>query len=103
MTLTMPGTAGAVTVTATVAGLPPVQFTATAVNMPSAISILSGNNQTGFIGSALPQSLTVMVLGTRQESDRGRDGGLRGFERQREVEPSERAMTGVGRFGKHRR
>jgi uncharacterized protein (TIGR03437 family) len=63
VTLALTGSAGIVTVTATIAGLPPVTFTATAVDVPAFILILGGNNQTGVAGSILPQVLEVEVLG----------------------------------------
>jgi uncharacterized protein (TIGR03437 family) len=66
VTLTLPAAAGLVTVTATVTGLSPVLFTATALNMPASITILNGNNQTGIAGSTLPELLAVKVLGVEQ-------------------------------------
>jgi hypothetical protein len=53
---------GVQTVSATLTGLSPVSFVATATPAPpSRITIVSGNNQTGTIGTRLPADLTVRV------------------------------------------
>jgi uncharacterized protein (TIGR03437 family) len=71
VSLTLPAVVGAVTVTATVTGFPPVTFTATAVNIPGSITILTGNNQFGIVGTVLPQVLAVTVLGTDKKAVAG--------------------------------
>ncbi|HET7462951.1 MAG TPA: Ig-like domain-containing protein [Longimicrobium sp.] len=59
---TLSGTLGAHTATATVAGLPPAQFTATRVpGAPAAVQVVSGNNQTVAVGSQ-PAPLVVRVV-----------------------------------------
>ena len=65
-TLTLGATAGVVTVTATVAGLPGAvaRFQATVVLMPMpSLDIVSGDNQSGSPGTQLPQPLTVVLRG----------------------------------------
>lgn len=60
---TLGTTAGVQSVLASVAGLTPVTFTATAnAGPPVGISIVSGNNQNGSPGSPLPDSLRVKVV-----------------------------------------
>lgn len=55
-------TAGTNTLTATVAGLPPVTFTATGTaGAASAIAVVSGNNQAGVAGATLAQPLVARV------------------------------------------
>jgi hypothetical protein len=54
--------AGALTITATVAGLNPLKISETAAPGPvSAIGVVGGNNQTGPVSSLLPQALVVKV------------------------------------------
>lgn len=54
--------AGPNTLTATVAALPPVQFTATGTaGAPSTVTRVSGDMQTGTVGATLPQPLVVRV------------------------------------------
>ena len=64
--VTFGATAGTVTISATVAGLATVGFTATSTAAPitpSALTIVSGDKQTGNTGSALAQPLVVKVTG----------------------------------------
>jgi uncharacterized protein (TIGR03437 family) len=65
--VTLGGIAGPIVITATVEGLPPVQFnlTATAATLPSNISavILGGNNQQGAVLTELPVPLAIRVTG----------------------------------------
>jgi hypothetical protein len=58
---TLGAAAGPNTLTATVTGLPPVQFTATAVPVPASLAIAGGNNQTVPPGSAVPIPPSVIV------------------------------------------
>ncbi len=59
---TLGTTAGTQTAAALVSGLTPVTFTATGrASLPDALTILTGNNQTGTPGSALPDSLRVRL------------------------------------------
>jgi outer membrane protein assembly factor BamB len=61
-TVQLPPTPGAVTVTASSAGLKNVTFAETAVaQVATTISITSGNNQSATAGTQLPQPLTVLV------------------------------------------
>jgi len=63
VTWTLGGVSGVQTVTATVAGVPPVSFNATATSAPAAkITIVGGNNQSAPPGSQLPDSLVVRVF-----------------------------------------
>lgn len=51
-----------ITVTATVAGLPPVHFTLYAESaQPAGLTYVNGNGQSGKVGAALPQPLVVKV------------------------------------------
>jgi hypothetical protein len=61
--VTMGTAAGAVTISASVAGVAtPVVFTTTALaGPPTALAIVSGNNQTAVTGSTLPSALVVKV------------------------------------------
>ena len=62
--LTLPNTAGSVTVTASVARLTNVLFTATATErlVATTLQIVSGNNQSAEVGSRLTNPLVVRVL-----------------------------------------
>lgn len=60
-TWTLGTSAGANTVTATVAGLPAVTFTATGT-VPTHLQAVSGDGQTGIVGTALAQPLVVNVF-----------------------------------------
>jgi adhesin/invasin len=59
---TLPVAAGSYAVSAVFSGLPPVQFSATATpDAPTTIELLSGDNQTAAVASALPNPLVVRV------------------------------------------
>lgn len=59
---TLGGTAGTQTLTATVASLPAVQFTATAqARVPAAVTATSSTTQTGLAGGAVAEAPTVRV------------------------------------------
>ena len=63
--LTLPNTAGEYTVTASVSGLADVTFTATASAVPlvaTTLEIVSGDNQSATVSTALPNPLVVQVL-----------------------------------------
>ena len=63
--LTLPNTAGEYTVTASVSGLTDVTFTATASAVPlvaTTLEIVSGDNQSGVVSTALANDLVVRVL-----------------------------------------
>lgn len=61
-TLQLPTTVSAITVTASSAGFKNVTFPENSVAGPAAsVAVSSGNNQSGLVGSQLPQSLTVLV------------------------------------------
>jgi adhesin/invasin len=59
---TLPDAVGSYTVSAVFSGLPPVTFSATATaDAPTTIELMSGNNQSGSVGSTLPDPLVVRV------------------------------------------
>jgi adhesin/invasin len=59
---TLPNAVGSFTVSAVFSGLPPVTFSATATaDVPTTIELVSGNNQSASVGSALPNPLVVRV------------------------------------------
>ena len=63
--LTLPNTAGDYTVTASVSGLADVTFTATASTVPlvaATLEIVSGDNQSATVSTALANPLVVQVL-----------------------------------------
>ncbi|MBI4903841.1 MAG: SMP-30/gluconolactonase/LRE family protein [Acidobacteria bacterium] len=62
-TFTLGSVPGKILISASVSGLAPVQFTATANDVPSKLELQSGDNQTGLVGTRLPEALTVQVLG----------------------------------------
>lgn len=72
VTLTMGTTPGSNTVTATVGALTPVTFSATGNPLPpSAIAIVSGNNQSGIAGTALANPFVVLVTDANGASVNG--------------------------------
>ncbi len=59
---TLPTAVGSYTVNAVFSGLPAVQFSATATaDVPTTIELVSGNNQSAPVGSAVPNPLVVRV------------------------------------------
>jgi hypothetical protein len=59
---TLPGGVGNYVVNAVFSGLPPVEFTASATaDMPTTIELVSGNNQSAIVGTALANPLVVRV------------------------------------------
>jgi hypothetical protein len=58
---TLGSVAGPNTLSATVNGLAPVQFTATAIPVPASITIQAGNQQTAPVGNPVPIPPSVMV------------------------------------------
>jgi uncharacterized protein (TIGR03437 family) len=67
VTVKLGSTTGPVTISASVAGLPPVSFTATATAVPvtaASLTVVSGDKQTGTTGTALGQPLVVKVIGS---------------------------------------
>ncbi|MBI1967609.1 MAG: Ig-like domain-containing protein [Gemmatimonadetes bacterium] len=65
-TVTLGTTTGTVTITATVAGITPLRFTATIV-APGTLAIESGDAQTGPTGGALALPLRITLLGTNND------------------------------------
>ena len=72
MTASLGSIPGTVTVTATAGSLPPVVFTAAAAAPASAVTVASGNGQTGGTGRALANPLAVQVVA----SDGSRASGI---------------------------
>ena len=59
---TLPSTVGTYTINAVFSGLPPVPFSATATaDVPTTVTLVSGDNQSAAVGSLLPNPLVVRV------------------------------------------
>lgn len=56
---TLPSTAKTITITATSAGYPTATFTETSLLVAQALTATAGNNQTGYVSTTLPGSLTA--------------------------------------------
>ena len=82
-TLTLGPDPGPNTVTAIVAGLDPVTFSAAGSAIPHTLTKLSGQDQQGPAGTALPRAVRGRGPGSKQHPARRRPGHLRGLRRRR--------------------